>query len=164
MSGLGIAQLWCPSKELGPNYDFGPKWARNRREKLDLKQLSFWAHEPLRNGKKTCPALESLNSYVRARSKAQITILGLNEDETDVKNWTSSNSASELTNPLEMVKKHVRLWNRSILMSELGVRPKFLFWCKKSDFKEFSFWAHEPLRNGKKNISGLGIAQFWCPS
>ena len=35
---------------------------------------------------------------------------------------TTRNSASDLTNPLEMVKKHVRLWNRSILMSEIGVR------------------------------------------
>ena len=31
--------------------------------------------------------------------------MGLNEHETDVKNRTSRNSASELTNPLEMVKK-----------------------------------------------------------
>ena len=78
--------------------------------------------------KKTCQALESLNSTVRARSKAQITILGLDEHETDEKNQTSRNSDSELTNALEMVKKHVRLWNRSILMSELGVRPKLRFW------------------------------------
>ena len=49
--------------------------------------------------------------------------MGLDEHETDAKNWTSRNSASILTNPLEMVKKHARLWNRSILMSELGVRP-----------------------------------------
>ena len=55
--------------------------------------------------KKTCQALESLNSDVRARSLAQITILGLNEHETDVKNRTSKNSASELTNPLKIVKK-----------------------------------------------------------
>ena len=59
----------------------------------------------LRNGKKTCQALESLNSGVRARSQAQITIQGLNEHETNSKNRTSRNSASKLTNPLEMVKK-----------------------------------------------------------
>ena len=49
--------------------------------------------------------MESLNSDVRARSWAQITILGLNEHETDAKNRTSTNSASELTNPLKMVKE-----------------------------------------------------------
>ena len=45
---------------------------------------------PLEMVKKTCQALESLNS---------------DEHETYAKNWTSRNSASELTNPLEMVKK-----------------------------------------------------------
>ena len=40
--------------------------------------------------------------------------------------------ASEFTNPLEMVKKHFRLMNRSILMSEQGVRPKLRFWAKIS--------------------------------
>ena len=34
----------------------------------------------------------------------RFTILGLDEHETDAKNWTSKNSASELTNPLEMVE------------------------------------------------------------
>ena len=42
------------------------------------------------------------------------------------------NYASELTNPLELVKKHVRLLNRSILMFELGFKPKLLFWAKMS--------------------------------
>ena len=82
--------------------------------------------------KKTCQALESLKSDVRARSEAQITILGLDEHDTDAKNRTSRNSASELTNPLEMVKKHVRLWNRSILVSELGFRPKLQVWANMS--------------------------------
>ena len=77
--------------------------------------------------KKTCQALESLNSDVRARIEAQMTILGLDEHDTDAKNRTSRNLVSELTNPLEMVKKHVRLWNRSILVSE--VTPKLRFWA-----------------------------------
>ena len=55
--------------------------------------------------KKTFQAFESLNSDVRARSSAQITILGQVERETDAKNRTSGNSASELTNPLWKVKK-----------------------------------------------------------
>ena len=60
---------------------------------------------PLEMVKKTCQALESANYNVRVRSLTQITILGLNEHETDVKNRTSRNSAFELTNPLETVKK-----------------------------------------------------------
>ena len=55
--------------------------------------------------KQTCQALDSLNSDVRDRSQLEITILGQDEHETDTKNLTSTYSASELTNPLEMVKK-----------------------------------------------------------
>ena len=54
---------------------------------------------------KTCQSLESLNYDFRARIYAQITILGQDGHETDAKNRTLTNSASELTNPLEMVKK-----------------------------------------------------------
>ena len=43
---------------------------------------------------------------------------------------TARNSAYELTNPLEMVKKNFRLLNRSILRSELGVSPKLQFYAK----------------------------------
>ena len=46
-----------------------------------------------------------LNSDVRATILAQITILAQEEHETDAKNQTSRNLASELMNPLEMVKK-----------------------------------------------------------
>ena len=46
------------------------------------------------------------------------------------KNRTSTNSASQITNPLEMVKKHFRLLTRSILRSELGVSPKLQCWAK----------------------------------
>ena len=49
-----------------------------------------------------------LNSDVRASISAQITILVLDEYETDVKNRTSTNLASELTNPLEVVKKTIQ--------------------------------------------------------
>ena len=119
MSGFGIAQFWCPSSELGPNYNFRPRWARNRREKQDFKEFSFWNHEPLRNGKKNmlgfgiaqfcCPSYE----------------LGPNYDFGP--RWAP---------------------NRR----------------EKSDFKEFSLWAYEPIRNGKKNMPGFGITQLWCPS
>ena len=58
--------------------------------------------------------------------------LGQDKHETDKENRTSTNSASNLTNPVEMLKKHVRLWNCSIFMSELEVRPKLRFWAKMS--------------------------------
>ena len=41
---------------------------------MKFDEFSFWAHEPLINGKKTIQAFESLNSDVRAKSLAQITI------------------------------------------------------------------------------------------
>ena len=49
--------------------------------------------------------MESLNYDVRARIYSQITILVQDEHETDAKNQILSNSASEFTNLLEMVKK-----------------------------------------------------------
>ena len=67
--------------------------------------------------KKTCHALESLYSDVLDRSQLEITMLGQDEHETDTKNRTSTNSDSAITNPLQMVIKHIRIWNRSILMS-----------------------------------------------
>ena len=51
-------------------------------------------------------------------------MLAQDKQETDAKNRTSTNLASELTNPLEMVKNQFWLLNRSILMSELVVCPK----------------------------------------
>ena len=54
--------------------------------------------------------------------------------------------AQFLCQALESLNSDVRLWNRSILMSELGVRPKLQFWAymsknkrEKSDFKVFNF-------------------------
>ena len=79
--------------------------------------------------KKTFHALESLNPDVRDRTKVEIMMLGQDEHEIYTKNRTSTNSVSELTNPLEMVKNQFSLLNRSILRSELGVRPKLRFWA-----------------------------------
>ena len=63
-------------------------------------------------------------------------MLAQDEHGTDTKNRTSTNSASELTKPFEMVKNQFKLLNLSILMSELGVRPKLRFWeqmsCKQT--------------------------------
>ena len=76
-----------------------------------------------------------------------MTILGQDDEETDVKNWTSRNSASEQRTPYKMVKKQFRLLNRSILMSELGVSPNYKFRPtrrgghrrEKLECKEFNF-------------------------
>ena len=57
-------------------------------------------------------------------------VLGHDEQETDAKKRSSRNSASDHTNPLEIVKNHFRLLNRSIQMFELGVRPNLRFWAK----------------------------------
>ena len=136
-------------------------WAKIRTQtrKIGLQGIQLMSSIPFRNGKKTCHGLESLNSDVRDRSYVEITILGQNEHETDTKNRSSTNSAYELTNPLKMVKNQFRLLNSSILMSELRFRPTYYFGPRstrngreKSNFNEFSFSAHEPLRNGKKNI------------
>ena len=109
-------------------------WAKISRKQTQKKQSSRNSASELTNAlemvKKTCQSLESLNSNVRARSQAQIMILGQDSEAIDAKNRTKTNSASEVMNPLEMVKKHFRLLNRSILMSEQGVRPKFRFWAK----------------------------------
>ena len=49
--------------------------------------------------------MESLNYDVRARIWTQVTIFGQDDKEIDAKNRTLTNSASEFTNTLEMVKK-----------------------------------------------------------
>ena len=70
---------------------------KNRTSRNSDSELT----NPLEMVKKTIQALQSLNSDVRARSYTQITILSLDEHETDVKNRISRNSDSELTNPLK---------------------------------------------------------------
>ena len=68
---------------------------KNRTSRNSASEL----RNPLEMVKKTFQAFESLNSDVRGKSYAQLTILGQDEYETDTKNRTSRNSASELTNP-----------------------------------------------------------------
>ena len=70
-----------------------------------LTNLDSERTNPLKMVKKPIQAFESLNSDIRDRSQSQITILGQDEHETDAKNWTSTNLASQLTNSFEMVKK-----------------------------------------------------------
>ena len=53
-------------------------------------------------------------------SRTQNTILGQDEQETHAKNRTSRNSASKLTNPLQMVKKTFQAFES--LNSDVRVR------------------------------------------
>ena len=117
---------------VSPKLRFWAKKSMKQTRKIGFQEIQLLSSRILRNGKKTFQAFKSLNSDVRARSYAQITIVGQEEHETKAKNRTSRNSASELMNPLEMVKKHFRHLNRSILMSELGVGTKLRFWAKLS--------------------------------
>ena len=94
---------------------------------LTARNLASDFTNPLEMVKKIFQALESLNYDVRPRSLAQITMLGQDELETDTKNRTATTLASELTNPLQMVKNQFRLLNHSILMSELGVGSNYDF-------------------------------------
>ena len=55
--------------------------------------------------KKKIQAFESLILMSELGVRPKLRFLGLDEQETDAKNRTSRNSASELTNPLEMIKK-----------------------------------------------------------
>ena len=73
--------------------------------KIRLQGIKLLRSRPLRNGKITFYALESLNSDVRDKSQAEITMLGQDDHETDTKKRTLTNSDYELMNPLEMVKK-----------------------------------------------------------
>ena len=74
--------------------------------------LASQVTNPFEMLKKTFQAFESLYFEVRARSQSQITILSLDEKDIEAKDWAAKNSASEIMNPLKMVKKHVKLWNR----------------------------------------------------
>ena len=76
--------------------------------------------------------MESLNYDVRARIYAQITILVLDEHETDTKNRTLTNSASELTKLLEMVKKTCHFLESLNSVFGLGFRPKLRIWFQMS--------------------------------
>ena len=154
----------------------------NAKERSSMNSASKLTN-PLELVKKTCQPLESFNSGVWARSYAQSTILGQNEQETDAKNGTSTYSASELTNPLEMINKTFQAFEslnsdvRARSLSQITIlgQDEKETDAKKTEFKEFSFWAHEPLRNGKKKhvsllnrsilMSELGVRpklRFWA--
>ena len=76
---------------------------KNRTSTNSASELT----NPLKMVKKVIQAFELLNSDVRARNQLKMTILGQDEHETDTKNQTSTKSASELTNTLEMFKKNM---------------------------------------------------------
>ena len=95
-------------------------------------------------------------------------ILGEDEKETDAKNRTLTNSSSELTNPLEIVKKQFRLLNHLILMSELGFKAEITILVpdeKETDAKNrtstnLAYELTNPLEMVKKNLLVFGIVQF----
>ena len=93
--------------ELGvrPKLRFWAKMSKKRTRKIRLQRISFSAHEHLEMVKKIFQPFESLNFEVQARSQSQITILSQDEKDNDAKNGDARNSASELTNPFEMVKE-----------------------------------------------------------
>ena len=70
--------------ELGvrPKLRFSAKIRRKKTQKNEVQGIQLLSSRTLRNGKKTCQALKSLSSDVRARSKAKITILGQHQQET----------------------------------------------------------------------------------
>ena len=118
--------------------------------------------------KKACQALELLNSDDQASSQAQITILGQDKHETDTENRTSTNSASDLTNPLELVKKTcqaLELLNSDVQASSqaqitiLGQDKHETDTENRTSTNSASDLTN-PLEMAKKNLSGFGIAQF----
>ena len=96
---------------------------------------------PLEMVKKPIQAFESLNSDIRPRCQAQITILGQDEHETDAKNRTSMNLASQLTNPFEMVKKTFQAFK--LLNFEVRARIQSLITILSQDEKDIEVknWA-----------------------
>ena len=110
---------------------------------------------PIEMVKKACHALKSLNYDVRARSQAQITILGRDEQEADAKIQTSSYSAFDLTNPVEMVKKKIQAFES--LNSDVRARSQAQITILGLD-EEDTYAKNWATRY--KNMSGFGIAQL----
>ena len=81
------------------------KMSMKQTRKIGLQRIQLLSSRTPRIGKRTCQALELLNSDVRDRNTLEMTMLGQYEHETNTKNRTSTNSAFELTNTLEMVEK-----------------------------------------------------------
>ena len=91
-----------------------------------------------------------------------MTMLGQDEQETDMKNRTSTNSTSELTNPLEMVKKIFQAFES--LNFEVRARSQSQITILSKDEKDIDAKNRtstnlasqlRTLRNGKKIISGF---------
>ena len=118
---------------------------------------------PLEMVKKTCQPFESLNSDVRDRSQAEITMLDQDDHVTDTKNRTLTNSDSERTNPLEMVKKPIQVFES--LNSDIRVRCQTQITIlgqdeHKTDAKDrtstnLASQLTNPFEMVKKNISGF---------
>ena len=154
-------RLWNRSilmSELGvkPNYDFGSGWAGNRRKNQTSTNSASELPNPLEMVKKTCKALDLSILMFELGVIRKLWFWAEMSRKQTRKNLTWSYSASEITNPLEMVKKLVRLLNRSITMYELGHRPKWRFWAnlsrkrtRKIGLQRILLLSLRTLRNGK---------------
>ena len=168
MSGFGIAQSDVRAKSQAQITILGLDEHETNAKNRTLRNSAFELKNPLEMVKKTSQALESLNYDVRARRQAQITILGLDEHEADAKNQTSTNSVSDLTNPLEMVKKTCQ----AVESLDSGARAR-----SQAQITILGLDEHEtnaknrtsrnsasehtiPLEMVKNNMSGFGITQL----
>ena len=156
--------------ELGvrPILLFWAKMSKKRTRKIGLQRIQLLSSQTLRKGEKTFHAFKPLNFEVRARSQAQITILGTDEQLTDTKKLTARNSASELTSPLEMVKKtcqaleslnyDVRARSQARI-TMLGQDEQETYTKNRTSTNSASELTN-PLEMVKKNMSGFGIAKL----
>ena len=76
---------------------------KNRTSKNSTSEVP----KPLKMVKKPIQAFESLDFDVRARGYPQITIFDQDEHITDAKNRISTNLASQVKNPILMVKNNM---------------------------------------------------------
>ena len=119
--------------ELGlrPKLQCWAKMSRNRHEKSYFNECSFWAHEPLRNGKKQFRLLNCSILMSELGVRPKLWCWAKMSMKQARKIWLQGISfwAHE---SLRNVKKTCEIWNRSIMMSELRVRPKLRCWAKMS--------------------------------
>ena len=85
--------------------------------------------------------------------------MGLDEHETDAENRTSWNSASELTNPLKMVKKKCQALESLNYDVRVGLNEHETDAKNRTSTNSASELT-KPLELVKKNMSGFGITQL----
>ena len=81
-------------------------------------------------------------------------IFGQDEQETKAKNWTLINSASKLTNPLEMVKKTFQAFELLNFDVRLG-QDELETDAKKRSSRNLAYELTNPLEMVKKTCQSL---------